>query len=279
MHDIFYFTDIHGQYDLYHAIMDYCHEQDPESMIIFGGDAIDRGESGYIIMKELLNNPQVVYLKGNHEDMFVHAAWMIQQDYRGDINEDNVNTYLLSYQMDDWAGNPIWLSLYNGGYPTLHDWMLDEMPSDIVDRINKLPLTFSYEKLDFCHAGGRYKEFQRVSLCEYNGEFIDKDDLMMLIWDRNYLGQGWMPDRTCIFGHTPVMHLAAKYYGKDKSIAAVHPCAYYATLDNKWTGRKIDMDTGAVFTKRAFVLNVLTMKAYGFEIKNDVVEKIEVIQF
>ena len=50
MHDIFFFTDIHGMYDLYRAIMDFCNEQDPEAMIIFGGDACDRGKDGYKIM-------------------------------------------------------------------------------------------------------------------------------------------------------------------------------------------------------------------------------------
>ena len=43
-------------------------------------------------------------------------------------------------------------------------------------------------------------------------------------------------------------------------------------------GWKLDMDTGAVFTNRAYVLNVLTMKAYGFENKENGIEKIEVIQ-
>ena len=28
MHDIFYFTDIHGMYDLYKAIINYCNEQE-----------------------------------------------------------------------------------------------------------------------------------------------------------------------------------------------------------------------------------------------------------
>ena len=45
------------------------------------------------------------------------------------------------------------------------------------------------------------------------------------------------------------------------------------------TGWKLDMDTGAVFTGRAFVLNILTMQAQGFEEKNDTIKKIEVIQF
>ena len=53
---------------------------------------------------------------------------------------------------------------------------------------------------------------------------------------------------------------------------------------NKDTGWKLDMDTGAAFTGRAYVLNVLTMQAQGFFAKENEnhtyeVEKIEVIQF
>ena len=42
MHDVFYFTDIHGQLDLFQTMRDWCLKQDPECMIIFGGDACDR---------------------------------------------------------------------------------------------------------------------------------------------------------------------------------------------------------------------------------------------
>ena len=44
-------------------------------------------------MKEILDNPQVVYLKGNHEDMFVHAAWFIKRDYKGKVDEDSTWEY------------------------------------------------------------------------------------------------------------------------------------------------------------------------------------------
>lgn len=288
MHDVFYFTDVHGCYDLYRAAMNYCFEQDPECMIIYGGDACDRGKDGYKIMKELLDNPRVVYLKGNHEDLFVRAAWFILQDYKGPLNKDSIDHYLYKCYISDYYSSEVQLSIYNGGSETLMDWMLDGMPQEFVDRINKLPLTFTYENLDFCHAGGNYKTFQKVALDEYNGDkFIDKDDFMIVVWDRNYLGQGWAPDRTCIFGHTPTPYLPAKYYGQDKSTTNAHPCAYYATLDDKWTGRKIDMDACAIASGKLYVLNCLTMKAQGFvdkdimldEICEHQVEKIEVIQF
>ena len=287
MHDIFYFTDIHGCYDLYHAAIDYCYEQDPECTIIFGGDACDRGKDGYKIMKELIADPQVGYLKGNHEDMFVSAAWFIQQDYTGPLNKAEIERYLYSCYIRDFYSKEVQLCVYNGGTDTLRDWMLDGMPNEFVKQIAQLPITFSYEGLDFCHAGGRYTDFVEASFAEYENQIVDKDNLMMLLWDRNYLGQGWKEGRTCIFGHTPTPYLAAKYYGRDKSLKNAHPCAYNATLDNRWTGRKIDMDTGAVASGRLFVLNCLTMHAQGFidtdignnEIHKHNIEKIEVIQF
>lgn len=287
MHDIFYFTDVHGCYNLYKAAIDYCMEQDPECTIIFGGDACDRGKDGYKIMKELLDNPQVLYLKGNHEDIFVHAAISIQLHFKKELNHENVFGYLYHEKIADYGDPAIQLCLYNGGFQTLYDWMMDGMPEEFVKQIVNLPVTFSYENLDFCHAGGNYNTFERGYAAEYNDDWIDKDDLMILIWDRNYLGQGWKEGRTCIFGHTPTPYLAAKYYGKDKSLANAHPCAYVATLDDKWTGRKIDMDTGAIASGKLYVLNCLTMKAQGFRdssilgdnFSSTKIEKIECIQF
>jgi len=282
MYDIFYFTDVHGMYDLYKAAINYCNEQDPEAMIIFGGDACDRGPDGYKIMKELLNNPKVVYLKGNHEDMFVHAAWFIKKDYNGPIERDVIHSYLYGCAISDYRATPVQMCVYNGGMDTLTDWIMDGMPDDFVDRINRLPLTFQYENIDFCHAGGNYKTFMRVASNEYEGEWADKDDAELLLWDRVNLGNGWQPNRICVFGHTPSLNLPAKYYGMDKSIANIHPCAYVSMLDDRLNGRKIDMDTGAFASGKIYVLNCLTMKAYGFidtDFKNEEIRKHDVAQF
>ena len=126
----------------------------------------------------------------------------------------------------------------------------------------------------------------RVATAEYNNESSDISDVRFLIWDRNYLAQGWETGRICILGHTPTPYLAAKYYGKDKSIANAHPCSYIGQLDDKYTGRKIAMDTGAFASGKLYVLNVLTMQAQGFcdrdfynyEISEHNIEKIECIQ-
>lgn len=283
MHDIFYFTDIHGMYDLYHAIVNYCIEQDPECMIIFGGDACDRGPDGYKIMKEMLDNPQIGYLKGNHEDMFVQAACAIKREYKGPIDDAEINKFLVRMNETDGSGLvEVAQCVLNGGFKTMKDWMLDGMPMDIIDRLFRLQVTLSYEDIDFCHAGGTYDAFCKVAEAEYSDEWPDLNDETILIWDRNYIPMAWENGRMCIFGHTPVPVLKNKYHHGN-----VHePCKYIGKMDDRFTGIKIDMDTGAFYTGIAFVLNVLTMKAQGFkdnDIKNNAIrkhdiEKIDIIQ-
>jgi predicted MPP superfamily phosphohydrolase len=190
MHDVFFFTDIHGMYDLYRAIMDYCNEQDPEAMIIFGGDACDRGKDGYKIMKELLDNPHVVYLKGNHEDMFVKAARQIKNDVKIDEGE-NIRSAIIHWCSGyDYRYEDIQLAIMNGGLTTLVDWAEDGMDMDFVDKIDKLPLTFSTDVCDFCHAAGVYQTFKRAANAEYNGLPVDKLDAESLIWTRSGFNVG-----------------------------------------------------------------------------------------
>lgn len=283
MRDIFCFTDIHGNFQLYRAIMDFCKEQDPEATIVFLGDACDRGPDGYKIMKELLDNPHVVYLKGNHEDMFTKAAHMLKNnfDFSGK-NEKDIHRTLQACMYFDYRYAEIQDSLANGGLHTLTNWILDGMPMDIVKDIEKLSLTFSTDTCDFCHSAALYKAFKDVSDAEYDGKTPDPYSTEALLWHRTAIGYGWAPDRICIFGHTPTPYLG-DYLDKFKwpEDWEITPIMYKGKDEFKsnMTGWKLDMDTGAAFTGRAFVLNVLTMKAYGFELKNDTVKKIEVIQF
>lgn len=289
MRDIFYFTDVHGNFPLFKAAIGYCTTQDPDSMIIYGGDACDRGSDGYQIMKELLEHPQVVYLKGNHEDMFVHAARFVLKDFKRkpEATVETFKSYLYGLMVRDYAGFEVSDHLYNGGMPTLLAWFEDGMPESIIDQIATLPLTFSTDIIDFCHAGGDYRAFKRAADCEYNDEFVDKEDAENLLWDRNYIGMAWENGRICVHGHTPVYHLPSKYYQTDKSKEAAHPTRYVGLLDDRLTGAKIDMDVGTYSSGKLYVLNCLTMKTQGFrdtdfgndEIKNHDVEEIEIIQF
>ena len=259
MHDIFYFTDIHGMYDLYRAIMDWCDEQDPEAMIIFGGDACDRGERGYEIIKELLANPRVVYLMGNHEELFCKAAREINAifDFQTTDRTKIANT-LNATLADNVQLRDIQIHIYNGGLSTLIDWIEDGAPMDIIERLEKLPLTFSTKTCDFCHAGGNPQVFEYVAECEYYKREMDKYHRIHVIWDRTHIENIWRDKRMCIFGHTPVL-----------ALPSLIPIRLDDTLDPQpiklALDTKIDMDTGAAFRGVAWVLNVLTMEAQGFE--------------
>ena len=65
-------TDFHGYYGLLIEIMAYLK---PGDEVYFLGDANDRGPHGWRLMKDIYNQPQFHYLKGNHEDMFVDVAY------------------------------------------------------------------------------------------------------------------------------------------------------------------------------------------------------------
>lgn len=290
MHDIFAFTDIHGMWHLYKAIMNYCHEQDPDAMIIYCGDACDRGPGGYRIMKDLLANPHVVYLKGNHEDMFAKAAREIKEYFSfKDADRDKVKHILKTCMVFDYRYAAIQDSLSNGGLSTLTDWVMDGMPMDFVESIEGLPLTFSTDTCDFCHAAGIYPIFERVAQAEYDSTKIDEWDKESILWSRGALDSAWRPDHTCIFGHTPVPYLLEDLEVEWDETKEVQPYKYVGHFGQErgMTGAKIDMDTGAAFLGFAYVLNVLTMQAQGFkdtdfenpEIRNHDVEKIDVIQF
>ena len=83
-------ADLHGNYILWEQIKAFLKEDDT---LIFLGDAIDRGDRGFEILMEMLDDPRVAYLKGNHEDMMYEAFHDIGPD-RGTIlkhwtKEDN----------------------------------------------------------------------------------------------------------------------------------------------------------------------------------------------
>ena len=264
MHDIFYFTDIHGQLDLFQTMRDWCYKQDPECTIIFGGDACDRGEFGYDIMQASLYDPQIIYIRGNHEDMFIRAARELLAN-----NPTNKNRRHTIQEANDLIDMESWLhwvhlSLRNGGRSTLKAWLIDGASTEFVDRLEeKTCITLAADNgLCFSHAGGLQEAFQRVNEAEYEGEIPDRDDEEMMIWDRNYFCSWWDdPKSTIIFGHTPTCYmrdwLPDLPYMRENDMK---PIVY----TDKGGGTHIAMDTGMTWTGRGYVLNCLTMYVYGF---------------
>jgi len=280
MHDLFYFTDVHGQLDLFQTMRDWCYKQDPECIIVFGGDACDRGKFGYDIMEAILNDPQMVYIRGNHEDMFLRAARELIAN-----NPDIKNKMLTIDEADELLVRESWLhhvqlSLWNGGRPTLKNWLINGTSIDFLQNLAEHTCyTLKADNgLCFSHTSGKQEIFDKVNEAEYNGELIDTDDIYEMIWERYSLMDWWDKDRTIIFGHTPTQLIDDYVPCKHMEDDNVQPVAYRPHGN---TGLHIAMDTGMNWSGRGYVLNCLTMQVYGFKDPNiiDPTVRQPVIQF
>lgn len=242
---MFYFTDIHGNIDLFHHVINWCKKQSPNCTILFGGDAADRGDNGYQIMAEMLVDPQIIYLFGNHEQLFLQAAYEVI-GYAAQNDElwnaiHNIKTFA---EAQNWLmmhhGFAVNSYIYNGGIQTLCDWLCDGANDSILIALEGLPRTYTYKNMDFCHAGGTYNGFKDPVHCA-----------RIVLWDRDCLGMAWAPNRICVHGHTPVPILVKN---------AVRPLATRFD-NNSW---RINMDCGTAFTNYIYVLNCDTMEIVGF---------------
>jgi len=266
MHDVFYFTDVHGQLDLFQTMRDWCYKQDPECMIIYGGDACDRGEFGFDIMEMILDDPQIVYIRGNHEDMFIKATKEILSEH-----PEIADKVLSIKEAEAIIADCGWLRrtqlcLYNGGHPTLKNWMLDGTSTKFVDQLEeRTVLTFTLDNgVCFSHAGGTYECWNRVNSAEYDNTYIDPNDAEDVIWDRDYLGAWWPKNKIIVFGHTPTTFIHDYVWSTPRMEENdMKPIAYKPT-DKEENGWHIAMDTGMTWTGRGYVLNCLTMQLYGF---------------
>ena len=114
-------SDLHGMYNLWKQISEYCDDTDT---IYFLGDAADRGPDGIKLIIELLRDPRVKYLKGNHEDLFtIYVPYLLEGNY----------TYYTEWVM-------------NGGDATWQD--LSKFPEEyalyLCRELDKLPLSATY---------------------------------------------------------------------------------------------------------------------------------------
>lgn len=171
-------SDLHGHKKIYDKI---CKDLSKEDKVFFLGDAGDRGPNSWELIKEIYQNPQFIYLLGNHEDMLVNAI----KEY---IDGRAIND---SYE----------LLKYNGGEKTFKSWLRETKEDRMkwFKNLSRLPVIEEYINkngytLVLSHAG--YTPFKTIRPVKKN-----------LIWDRNHLNDEWpieAEDTIIIHGHTPV---------------------------------------------------------------------------
>lgn len=218
-------TDWHGNLELAKKILN---SLQPEDTLYYLGDAIDRGESGWTVLKMLLDNPQVVFIKGNHEQML----------------EDCYNSNNPDYKY-------LWFS--NGGAPTDVEMSKENTKEirRIMNILKALPLRVDLMIKDrhiiLTHAG-MTPSFAEMG---YPEDYIKQ----CYLWDRKHLRhQKWnkkYPNTYIIHGHTPCQLLSKYIELSDKN-----NLSYTSYCE----GHKIDLDVGTVQTNSAVLFNLTTFK-------------------
>lgn len=208
-------TDLHGRYDLWEQIKAFVK---PEDTIYFLGDAADRGPDGWKLLTALLNDPQVIFIKGNHEEMLENA-----------IREYKFTDGL--YQ--DWAIKHL---IDNGGASTLYEWAsMSGEDYSYLGKLRNLPYYKEYVNeqgltIWLSHSGcppflnrqGRNVVTERLAL-----------------WDRDHC---WVPtwgdtdeDMVIVHGHTPI-----PFFFEGYTDIEIQPGALWYCEDHK-----VCLDTGA----------------------------------
>ena len=243
----FAFSDLHGQRNLWEQIKAFLK---PDDVVYFLGDAVDRGPDGWAILKELLADPRVVYIKGNHEDMMVNALRAFPR----------VNSF--SEDMGVWSRN--------GCAPTLEAILDDD--EDVVrqtlERVRTLPTSAIYtnaegREIHLCHAGF-------TPGAKPNNEYD-------FIWDRRHL-YTQIPEEyadgsmVVVHGHTPVPmllndldeHIRAANWLDKPDLAESYSYQEKNGIAIYADGVKIDIDCGCFFTGEISILNLDTWETIHF---------------
>ena len=183
-------SDFHGNWELTKQVLDYLQ---PEDKLYFLGDATDRGPSGVKVFQALINDPRVVYLKGNHDEMMAAAIPSVWAEIE-DINYYDGYGYSLWYQ--------------NGGNKTTKDFwkMTKEEVYAIKKAIDKMPTQIMYKS-----PMGHSVIMEHAGYTPFSILHRSHDPL----WDREHFYDEWVkeaPDNVyLVHGHTPVQYLKYMY--------------------------------------------------------------------
>jgi len=176
MEKIFAIGDIHGCHEQLRALMDRIPVEFCRDTIVFIGDYIDRGPDSIAVVDYLLDLkkrvPNIVLLKGNHEDML--------EKY---LDGTDRYTYLL-----------------NGGQRTLDSYLRlpgcsdrYPIPPEHLQFFKSLPLYYETDDYIFVHAGLR------------PGVPLEAQQTEDMLWIRDkFIYSPYDFGKRVVFGHTPL---------------------------------------------------------------------------
>ena len=226
-------ADLHGMYDVYEQIQGIV---DPGDTVYFLGDAADRGYDSFKTMQAIYDNPQWVYLKGNHEDLMAKGL-------------RNLRDYDFTGNKEDYE---LWM--WNGGTNTLKGWEKAGADYSWIEKLDNLPL-----KVDYTNPKGITFHMTHAGYtCGHRDEMWSD----RLVWSRDHFFSPWdedyFPNEICIHGHTPIEYLVRTLSWRDK----VKPFELgFPEARVYCDGHKIDIDNGVFYTKSTVLYDLDEMVA------------------
>ncbi len=209
--------DLHGHYEPLTRLLPKLGFEERD-LLVFIGDYIDRGLEAKVLIQSLIelriHHRNVVFLKGNHEDMMLGSM-----GYPAAVNDLNTWLYnggattLYSYGMEMDCITSL-LSLWddNKRYAAI----MDVIPEAHIEFLLGLELWLETEQFFFCHAG-----VNPSSTIEEG-----KKNHFDLLWMREHFSaEEYRWEKTLVCGHTPLQEVlitpklicvdtGLHYYGK-----------------------------------------------------------------
>lgn len=229
-------SDLHGMKHFYDSLRE---QVGPDALIFYLGDAGDRGPKPWETIKALLDDPKVIYIRGNHDNMIIDCL----RDYLKKGQPYYEHARLLSC---------------NGGDRTYKEAIADPNMEKYLQKLEKAPLY-----LEYVNVSGELVILSHAGFTPYKNDEAEKPEHPYrlpwnwkheLIWNRDHFFDEWNAedcvDCFIIHGHTPIPYLLDEIDPRGQ-IEDIEPGALW--YDN---GRKCCVDCGAVFTGTFVALNL-----------------------
>lgn len=213
-------SDLHGRFDKYRAMLCEIAFSSRDLLYVLG-DVIDRGPDGVKILRDMSGRANVIPILGNHE---LTAAACLRW-LAGEVTDQGVE----ALRVDQLGAYNDWIA--NGGTPTLRSLKgaSQEFLLELLEYLEEMDLYAEVE------AGGRDYLLVHAGVENYApGKDLEDYQFTDFLLARPNMDQPCFPDRTVVFGHTPVQ-LLRRQLGQAPSDRILH------------RGNQIAIDCGCVF--------------------------------
>lgn len=182
-------SDIHGRYDKFTEMLDIIDLKDDDTLYILG-DVLDRGPEPIKVILKIMEMPNVIMLRGNHEEMAMKCLPTLVEELTesmiSSLNDIFINDFM------------IWTT--NGNQPTLDGfYVLDKDTKNKV--LEYIGSTILYKSLT---VGGNEYLLVHAGLGNFSPDkLMEEYTVNELVWDRADYEKQYFDDKFLVTGHTP----------------------------------------------------------------------------